>query len=431
MTGYLDANDTPGAHARSWYAETAGELPAHPALEGETRADTCVIGGGYAGLSAALHLAGRGHDVVLLEANRVGWGASGRNGGQVGIGPRASMEKYERALGPADARRVWDIAVEANALVKELVARHGIECDLTPGYLEAAWKASHAREVMAWPAEAARRYGHGTARPVDREEMAALLGTPRYHGGFLDRMGAHLHPLRYALGLACAVEGAGARLFERSRVRRVAPGLVETDRGRVRADHVLLACNGYLDRLVGPVARRSMPINNFIAATEPLDEATARRINPENLCVSDTKFVLNYFRLTPDRRLLWGGGESYGRRFPRDIAGLVRRTMADVYPEIARRPITHAWGGTLAITATRMPAFQRLEGGLWAVSGWSGSGIHMGTMGGRIAAEAIAGEAERWDLMARLPTPPFPGGDWFRFPLLALAMSWAALRDRL
>jgi gamma-glutamylputrescine oxidase len=174
-----------------------------------------------------------------------------------------------------------------------------------------------------------------------------------------------------------------------------------------------------------------MPINNFIAATEPLDEATARRINPENLCVSDTKFVLNYFRLTPDRRLLWGGGESYGRRFPRDIAGLVRRTMADVYPEIARRPITHAWGGTLAITATRMPAFQRLEGGLWAVSGWSGSGIHMGTMGGRIAAEAIAGEAERWDLMARLPTPPFPGGDWFRFPLLALAMSWAALRDRL
>jgi gamma-glutamylputrescine oxidase len=429
--GYLEANDRPGEHAASWYAETAGPLPDHPPLAGETRADVCVIGGGYAGLSAALHLAERGRSVVLVEANRVGWGASGRNGGQVGIGPRADMAQYVRALGAADARRAWDIALEGNRLVKELVARHGIDCDLAPGYLEAAWRPSHAREAMAWPEEAARLYDHHTARPVDREEMAALLGTSRYHGGHLDETGAHLHPLRYALGLARAAAAAGARIHERSRVGRIGDGSVETAAGRVRAEQVVLACNGYLDGLVGQVARRSMPINNFIAATEPLDEATVQRINPRNLCVSDTKFVLNYFRLTPDRRLLWGGGESYGRRFPRDIAGLVRRAMAEIYPDLAARPITHAWGGTLAITPTRMPAFQRLAGGVWAISGWSGSGIHMATMGGRIAAEAIAGESERWSLMERLPTPAFPGGDWFRFPLLAMAMSWAALRDRL
>jgi len=247
----------------------------------------------------------------------------------------------------------------------------------------------------------------------------------------LDMAGAHLHPLNYALGLARAALAAGARLHERSRVTGVAPGRVTTREGSVRADHVLVACNGYLDGLVPQVARRSMPINNFVAVTEPLRPPRAERVNPRRLSVSDTKFVLNYWRMSPDRRLIWGGGESYGKRFPRDIAGLVRRRMLEIYPDLADLAMTHAWGGTLAITGSRMPAFQRPERGVWAISGWSGSGVHMATMGGRIAAEAIAGEAERWDLMARLPVPPFPGGDWFRAPLLAAAMTWYALRDRL
>jgi gamma-glutamylputrescine oxidase len=431
VTGYLTTNDIPGAHAKSWYAATAGAVPDHPELTGEHRADVCVVGGGYAGLSAALHLAGRGFRVALVEANRVGWGASGRNGGQLGIGPRAEMDKYERAVGRDDARKAWEIAIAANRLVKDLIAQHGIDCDLTPGYLEACWKPGHTAEVMGYPEHLARHYGHHEARPVSRAEMARMLGTTRYHGGFLDMAGAHLHPLRYALGLGRAATQAGARIFERSPVTAIDAGQVSTASGSVTAGHVIVACNGYLDGLVPGVARRTMPINNFIGATEPLGADRARSIIRDNVCACDTKFVLNYYRLTPDHRLLWGGGESYGKRFPRDMAGLVRRKMLEIFPQLADVAFTHVWGGTLAITGTRFPAFQRLDGKTQAISGWSGSGIHMATMGGQIAAEAVAGQMERWDMMASLPTPTFPGGDWFRAPLLAAAMTWYSLRDRL
>jgi gamma-glutamylputrescine oxidase len=431
VAAYLTANDTPGVHAKSWYAETAGEMPDHPALAGAHKADVCVVGGGYAGLSAALHLAERGYDVALVEANRVGWGASGRNGGQLGIGPRSPIRNYEKAVGRDDARKVWDIAVAANRLVKELIARHGIDCDLTPGYLECCWKPADAAEVMSEPEHLAAHYGHTACRAVSREEMAGMLGTSRYHGGFLDTEAAHLHPLRLALGIGRAAVSAGVRVFERSRVSALAPGRVTTGRGNVEADHVILACNGYLDGLAPRVARRSMPINNFVIATEPLGEDRARTLIRDNVCVCDTKFVLNYYRFSPDHRLLWGGGEGYGRRFPRDLAGLVRGKMLEVFPQLADVRITHAWGGTLAITASRFPAFQRLDDRTLAISGWSGSGIHMATMGGRVAAEAVAGRMENWDLLARMPTPAFPGGDWFRAPLLALAMTWYSLRDRL
>jgi gamma-glutamylputrescine oxidase len=224
--GYLTVNDTPGVHAKSWYAETAGEIPDHPKLTGEHRADVCVVGAGYGGLSAALHLAGRGLDVALVEANRIGWGASGRNGGQLGVGPRADIHKYERAVGRDDARKVWNIAVAANRLVKDLIDQHKIDCDLMPGYMEACWKASHAPGVMAEPEYLARHYDHQDIRAVSRDEMAAMLGTARYHGGFLDMAGGHLHPLRYALGLGRAAAQAGVRIFERSAVTRVGGGRV-------------------------------------------------------------------------------------------------------------------------------------------------------------------------------------------------------------
>lgn len=429
--GYLTANDTPGTHAPSWYAATAGDLTEHPRLRGAERADVCVVGGGYAGLSAALHLAQRGYDVVLVEANRIGWGASGRNGGQLGLGPRAPMRDYVRLVGRDDARKVWDLALAANGLVKRLIAEHAIACDLTPGHIEAAWRASDAKELADWPEQAARDWGHAGAVALSRDEIAERLGTARYHGGCFEPAAGHLHPLRYALGLGRAAASAGARIFECSRVTKIARGRVETSEGAITAAHTLLACNGYLDGLDPRAQARSMPINNFIAATEPLDPETADRINPGRVCVSDTKFVLNYYRLSPGNRLLWGGGESYGQRFPRDIPALVRRAMRAVYPELADLRFTHAWGGTLAITGTRMPAFQDLGNGVRAISGWSGSGVHMATLGGAIAAEAVSGTAERWDVLAKLPTPAFPGGSWFRAPLLAAAMTWYALRDRI
>ncbi|MGF1446295.1 MAG: NAD(P)/FAD-dependent oxidoreductase [Pikeienuella sp.] len=429
--GYLTENDQAGAHARSWYAETAGPLPDHPPLAGDVSADVCIVGGGYAGLSAALHLAEAGLSVRLLEANRVGWGASGRNGGQLGLGPRAEMDDYVRAIGPADARKVWEIAVAANRLVRGLVAKHDIDCDLRDGRIIAAWRRSDARALADWPEAAARHYGYERMRPLSRVELAEAIGSERYHGGVLIPDEGHLHPLKLAIGMGSAATAAGAVLHERSLVTAVAPGQVRTREGSVRAPHILLACNGYIDGLAPEVQRRSMPINNFIAATAPLPAETIDRINRSGACVCDTKFVVNYFRVTPCGRLLWGGGESYGRRFPRDIEGLVRRAMREIYPDLAAVPFTHAWGGTLAITLTRMPAFQDLGGGVLAISGWSGSGVHMATMGGKIAAEALLGRAERWDLLSRLPTPAFPGGDWFRAPLMAAAMTWYALRDRL
>ena len=428
---YLTANDTPGVHAPSWYAETAGEAEHFAPLDGSAAADVCIIGAGYAGLSAALHLAEKGISVRILEANCVGWGASGRNGGQLGIGPRADIDEYERVAGPDDARKVWNIAIAANRLVRDLIARHDIDCDLADGYLEAATRPKYVAELSEFVDILQSRYNHETVSTVDRSEMQDLLGTEAYHGGYRDDMGGHLHPLRLARGLARAASAAGAQIHEMSRVTEVTNGAVKTDKGTVRAPHILLACNGYLDGLSPRPQRRMLPINNYILATEPLGANRARKVNRDNLCVADTRFVLNYFRLSPDGRMLWGGGESYGRKFPSDLKGFVRKRMLEVYPDLADVEITHAWGGTLAITGTRFPLFHDLGGGIRAIGGWSGSGIHMATMGGKIAADAIAGEVNEWDLLARMPTPQFPGGDWFRMPLLRLAMIWYGLRDRL
>ncbi|MFK7944051.1 MAG: NAD(P)/FAD-dependent oxidoreductase [Paracoccaceae bacterium] len=428
---YLTANDAPGVHAPSWYADTAGAAEHYHPLDGDTQADVCIVGAGFAGLSAALHLAEQGVSVRVLEANRVGWGASGRNGGQLGIGPRADIDVYERMVGPNDARKIWDLAISANQLVRDLITHHQIDCDLSNGYMEAAAKPRHVMELHEFAEHVNDCYDHNTIRVIGREEMRALLGTDAYHGGYRDDLGAHLHPLKLARGLAQAAVKAGATIHELTRVTAVHPGRVETAMGAVTAPHILLACNGYLDGLAPRPQRRMLPINNYVLATEPLGANRARQVNRENLCVSDTRFVLNYFRLTPDNRMLWGGGESYGRTFPVNLKNFVRTRMLEIYPDLSDVAITHAWGGTLAITGTRMPLFHEMGCDVKTIGGWSGSGIHMATMGGKIAAEAIGGNVHDWELLARMPSPAFPGGDWFRMPLLRLAMLWYGLRDRL
>ncbi len=311
------------------------------------------------------------------------------------------------------------------------MSRHGIGCELKPGVIHAACRAG---EVAGFHAEAetlARDYGYGELELLDRAGIAAELGTAAYHGGVLDRGAGHLHPLNYALGLARAAAGAGARIFEASRAVAVAPGEVRTASGAVRARFVVVAGNGYLGGLVPEVAARVMPINNFIVATAPLGDARARALIRSDVAVADSRFVVNYFRLSGDRRLLFGGGESYGYRFPRDIAALVRPRMLGVFPQLADVPIEFAWGGTLAITVNRMPAFQRLGKGVFAAGGYSGHGVAMATLAGKLMAEAVQGTAERFDVFASLPQPRFPGGAALRWPMLVLAMSWYALRDRL
>ncbi len=429
----LYSNDRKAEYPASWYAATANSIDRFPALDGEVKADVCIVGGGYTGLSAALHLAEAEFNVVLLEAHRVGFGASGRNGGQLGSAQRMDQESLERLVGQDDAAKLWDLAEDAKDLVKSLIAKHRIDCDLKPGVADLALSGAGQRELHEHAAHLSARYGYDQLELLDEAAGHALCPSPAYKGGYLDMGAAHLHPLNYALGLAQAVVKAGGRIFESTKVMALEEGQpagIRTANGTVRADHVILACNGYLGGLNSKVAARVMPINNFIAATEPLGDETARVLT-RDVAVADTKFVVNYFRLSADGRLLFGGGESYGYRFPSDIATKVRKPMTEIFPHLRDVRIDYAWGGTLAITMRRMPYLTRIAPNILSASGYSGHGVGTATHAGQLMAMAIQGQAEGFDTMARVPALPFPGGAALRSPLLVLAMTWFALRDRL
>ncbi|WP_300512894.1 FAD-binding oxidoreductase [Aliiroseovarius sp.] len=430
----LTANDRVGEFPPSWYAATATSPAPYPAAEGEMQADLCIIGAGFTGLSAALHAARAGLKVVLLEAHRVGFGASGRNGGQVGTGQRVEQDALEDMVGKDRARQLWDLSLESVKLVRDLVAECAPEADWRDGILHTDHRARFVPHSHDYARKLRDEYGYELIRPVGREECRHLCGSPAYHGGTLDMGGGHIHPLRFAFGLARACEAAGVMICETSRVNGVAEGdpvTITTDKATIRAGHVLWACNGYLGHAQGQVAARVMPINNFIVATEPLDEHDARNLIREGHAVADSKFVINYFRLSEDNRMLFGGGESYGYRFPKDIVALVSKPMLEIYPQLRGVEIDYAWGGTLGITLNRMPHFARLSGNILTASGYSGHGVAMATLGGKLAAEAVAGQAGRFDVMAEVPSPRFPGGATLRWPLLVLAMVWFGLRDRL
>ncbi|WP_370244463.1 NAD(P)/FAD-dependent oxidoreductase [Salipiger sp.] len=428
----LFSTDRRGHYPESWYAATASDLGAFPTLEGETRADVCIIGAGFTGLSAALHMAEAGLDVVLLEAHRVGFGASGRNGGQLGSGQRQDQLTLEEMLGREDARKYWDLGEEAKDLVRGLIAKHDIDCHLRDGV---AWCGSRPGEVQhlhEYAEHMGAHYGYEIERH-DAESFRAICPSPDYCGGVVDMGAAHLHPLRFSQGLAKAAAGAGARIFEQSFVTEVLEGadcVVTCERGSVRADHVIYAGNGYLGKLQPRVARRVMPINNFIAATEPLGARTAEVLT-RDIAVADSRHVVNYFRLSHDGRLLFGGGESYGYKFPADIKAKVRKPMLEIFPQLEGVRLDYAWGGTLGITMKRLPFLARLAPNVLSASGYSGHGVGTAVHAGRLRAEAVRGQSQGFDAMAALPVPPFPGGPAFRTPLLTLAMTWFALRDRI
>ena len=421
-------------HTDSYYAASALAVERRRALAGRETADVCIVGAGFTGVSAALHLAEHGCSVVVLEAARVGWGASGRNGGQVGSGMRESMSVLERDLGASRAADLWALCEEAKAIIAERIARHDIRCDWRPGNLLASTR----ERYMGWIESEAefchRRFGYDGYRMLSRAEMREEVASECYVGGRMDEGGGHLHPLRFVLGMAAAAEQAGVRIFEGSRVERIrwgSPARVSTAGGVVEADYVVLAGNAYLGRLERRIESRIMPIVNHVLATEPLGERRARSLVRSAACVHATRFVVDYYRCTADHRLLFGGGETYSDRPLDDPKAFVRRYMLRVFPQLADVRIDYAWSGRLAITRSRLPHVGRLAPNGFFAQGFSGHGVALTQITGKLIAEAVAGTAGRFDVLARLRHRAFPGGTRLRHPLLVLGMLWYTLRDRL
>jgi gamma-glutamylputrescine oxidase len=419
-------------HAPSYYAASAHPSPPRPPLSGRVEADVCIVGAGYTGLSAGLHLAEAGFKVVVVEAAKVGWGASGRNGGQIVHSYSRDIDVIESSYGAEVARPLGQMAFEGARIIREQVAKYAIACDLKDGGIYAA-KTRHKVRALEEHKALWERYGHTGMTLHGRDEVHRFVGTDAYEALLVDPLGGHMHPLNLALGEAAALESLGGVIHEQSPVLKIArgePALVRTAQGEVSARFVIVACNAYIGDLEPQLAAKSMPCGTQVVAAEPLG-ARARALLAQDHCVEDNNFLLDYYRLSADRRLLFGGGVIYGARDPARIEALIRPKLARIFPQLRDVRIDHAWTGNFLLTLSRLPQVGRLAPNVYYSQGCSGHGVTFTHLSGRILAEALRGQAERFDAFARLPHYPFPGGRLLRVPLTALGAVWYDLRDRL
>jgi len=433
----LHANGVHGEHPASWYRATC-DTTEYPTLSNDIDSDVCVVGAGYTGLSAALRLRQHGLSVSVLDAQRVGWGASGRNGGQLGSGFNMGQDELETRYGVEHAHALWHIAEQAKQTVHTLCKEHGIDTQYQPGIIEAKHRARSVKSAHQYCDKLAKEYHYDQLEPLTKRDLRKLVDSPNYHGGVLDHGAGHVHPLALVTGMATAANKLGASIFELSEACSIQHNAdssvtVNTANGNVRAGHVILACNGYLDGLEPKVMQRVMPINNFVVATEPLPDLAEQLISA-NHAVFDSRFVVNYFRLSKDKRLLFGGGETYSYRFPKDIASLVRKPLLQVFPQLQGVRIDYAWGGTLAITRSRLPYVRQVRPNVYSASGYSGHGVALAVETGKAIADAIQGcntalDNRTYEHLRTLNCARVPGDSFVRTALLKSAMSWYAMRD--
>jgi gamma-glutamylputrescine oxidase len=422
-------------HTASYYAASSVPQPDYPGLTGEQRCDVCVVGGGYSGLNTAIELAERGFSVILLEARKVGWGASGRNGGQLIRGVGHGLEQFHHVVGEDGVRQMKLMGLEAVEIVRQRVEQHAIPCDLTWGYCDLANKPGEF-DGFAEEAEALRSLGYRhELRLVSADQMHSVIGSERYAGGLIDMGSGHLHPLNLALGEAALATRLGVQIFEQSAVTRIDHGpqvTVHTEQGRVRASTLVLCCNAYLSDLNRELGGKILPAGSYIIATEPLGEDRARQLLPQNMAVCDQRVTVDYFRLSADRRLLFGGACHYSGRDPKDIAAYMRPKMLKVFPHLADARIDFQWGGMIGIGANRLPQIGRLreQPNVYYAQAYAGHGLNATHLAGRLLGEAISGQQSgRFDLFAQVPHMTFPGGKYLRSPLLALGMLWHRLKE--
>ncbi len=418
----------------SYYTATAQPLAEQPSLQGAMHADVCVVGAGLAGLSTALELANAGFQVVLLEAKRVAWAASGRNGGQAIAGYACGEEPFEKVMSMDEAKRAFNLTIEGLDLMRERIRQYDIDCDLVDGYMTASVKPKSTAGLFEWADRMSEVYDYPYLQKISAAEMPDWVASKRYHSGVLDKNSAHLHPLKYALGVARAALNAGVRIFEHSQVTDINytdPALVKTAQGQVTAKFVILAGNVYIDELAPKIAKRIMPVGTYIIATEPLSKDTADSLIKNRIAVCDNNFVLDYFRVTNDDRMLFGGRVSYSGITPPNLPNAMRKTMLRAFPQLESAKIEYCWGGFVDVTMNRAPDFGRLAHNVYYLQGFSGHGLILTGIAGKLAAEAVRGQAERFDLFGKIKHLPFPGGKYLRTPAQVLGMAYYRLKDYL
>ena len=421
------------SYPQSYYAASANPVPQRPALQGETETDVCIIGAGYTGLSTALFLLENGFKVSIVEAAKVGFGASGRNGGQIVNSYSRDIDVIERTVGPKQAQLMGQMAFEGGRIIRERIAKYDIKCDLKDGGVFAAFTPKQMKHLEAqkklW-----ERFGHTQLEIMDAQRIREVVKTENYIGGMLDMSGGHIHPLNLALGEAAAVESLGGVIYEQSpavRIERGANPVVHTPEGRVKAKFIVVAGNAYLGNLVPELAAKTMPCGSQVVATEPLSEEVAKSLLPQDYCVEDCNYLLDYFRLTGDRRLIYGGGVVYGAKDPANIEAMIRPMMLKTFPQLKNVKIDFAWTGNFLLTLSRLPQVGRIGDNIYYSQGCSGHGVTYTHLAGKILAEALRGQAERFDAFGSLPHYPFPGGRLFRVPFTAMGAWYYSLCDKL